>query len=701
MERLIVIKDCHELATLTDYLKDKEYVAFDTETTGIGSDAEIIGLSLCAEPGIGYYIITAAWSSQEQRLIYYPTKERMPELLQILSTKSLIMHNGLFDCNMVQNNYKVNLICALHTDTMILAHLLDENRRVGLKELGSAYYGASARKEQEEMKASILANGGEMTKAKYELYKADAELIANYGAKDAILTYNLFYEMVPELDKENLLSFFYNEECMPLLRGPTYQLNTEGLRVDVDRLNILKSKLEVEILSLREFIYREIASLTADKYPGTSKRTQFNISSNNQIAWLLFEKLGNTFPKLSDTGRELIKMMNWRTPYSKEEKLAFVAEVRSMKGSAWREAGTMWDPKLRRYKGKAAVKDYWTYFSADKFTLAAFAKKYKWTEKLLEYKKLSKMLSTYVNGINAATKYGIIHPSFLQHGTTSGRYSSRKPNFQNLPRDDKRVKECIMSRPGKNFVGADYSQLEPRVFAAFSGDERLLKCFKDGEDFYSVIGAEVFEKYGYSLRKDDENSFAKKYPELRQIAKGIALSATYGTTANKMAHTLEKPREECQHIIDSYFAKFPKVKQLMLESHEQAKREGKVFNLYGRPRRMPDAMKIRRLYGNLSHDELPYEARNLLNLSINHRIQSTGASIINRAAIQFLELCKEVCIDAKIVLQVHDELVAECLAKDAEDVAILLKHAMENAAELPGITLIAEPKIANNLADLK
>jgi DNA polymerase-1 len=131
-----------------------------------------------------------------------------------------------------------------------------------------------------------------------------------------------------------------------------------------------------------------------------------------------------------------------------------------------------------------------------------------------------------------------------------------------------------------------------------------------------------------------------------------------------------------------------------------AKKTGQVTNLFGRPRRMPEAKNIPRIYGDLDHAELPYECRNVLNLAVNHRIQSTGASIVNRAAIKFHELCKEAQIEAKLVLQVHDSLIAECNEVDADNVLILLQNAMEETTILPGVRLEAIPKIGKNLAEV-
>ena len=136
----------------------------------------------------------------------------------------------------------------------------------------------------------------------------------------------------------------------------------------------------------------------------------------------------------------------------------------------------------------------------------------------------------------------------------------------------------------------------------------------------------------------------------------------------------------------------------MLESHEQAKKQGFVSNIFGRKRRMTEAKNINLMYGKLSHKELPYDARSLLNLSTNHRVQSTAASIVNRSAIKFVEFCRQADIKAKIVAQVHDELVVECKEEDAENVSILLQEAMETTITLPGVPLEAIPRVTKNFA---
>lgn len=699
-ETLVIVKTLEEFKQLQEYLADKEFIAFDTETTGLEKSSKIIGVSVAAETDKAYYVIFSYWDKQAQTLVDLPTVAYAKEFHAFLATKDLIMHNALFDCQMVENNFNVQLMPKVHTDTMVLAHLLDENRSVGLKELGTEVFGENAKKEQIEMKESITANGGSTTKGNYELYKADADLIAKYGAKDAILTLNLFYHLVPQLYEQGLDKFFYDEESMPLLKGPTYHLNTTGLRVDLDKLAQLERELIARCAEQMEIVLRETHPYVKDKYPGTGKTNKFNPNSSAQLSWLMFDRLEQPFTGLTKEGRDLCKALNLKLPYTFKAQREFRQLLTTMKGRVWKEGG--FDYKKKKATSPKKIKDWWVYAACNKQTLTQYKTKYKWAAALLDFKKNDKILNTYVLGIQERQRYNIIRPEFKQTGTTSGRYSSKNPNFQNLPRDDKRVKECIIAREGKTFVGADYSQLEPRVFASLSNDERLLAAFKSNDDFYSTIGMEVFDKYDCTPKKEGKDAFGEKYKQLRDIAKVVALSSTYGTTAHKMAPTIGKSVDDAKEIIDNYFERFPGVRKFMLTCHNKAKKEGRVVSLFGRPRRMPEALNFVKIYGQTKHEELPYQIRNVLNLAVNHVVQSTGASVMNRAAIMLYNYLEEAGLasDVKMVLQVHDSLILECPTELAQVAAEALQYCMENVVNLPGVSLEAVPKIGTNLAEV-
>lgn len=702
MERLITIRTLKELDALTAYLANKNIIAVDTETTGVEKESRIIGFSVAAEIDLAFYVVLSEWNVKEGRLVDLETLKGAKAVLESLAGKSLILHNAIFDCWMTWNNFQVELTPSVHTDTMLLANLLNENRPCGLKELAVILFGEDAREEQRLMKESVHKNGGVLTRVVYELYKADSELMARYGAKDTILTLKLFYHLVPELYEQRLDRFFYDDETMPLMRTTSTDLNRTGLRVDAQKLADLKGSLEAECLESKAFIYAEIKAPTADKYPGTGKTNHFNINATKQLSWLLFVRLGNDFGRLTKEGRELCHALSLKVPYQPKDRREFMRVVTERKGQVWLEA--KFNPKTGKLGRPKKVADAWTYIACGKETLTALAAKYKWVDALLRYKKAEKLLGTYAIGIQSRMKYNVIRPSFSAHIVPSGRYSGRNPNFTNLPRDDKRVKACIIGRPGKVFIGADYEQIEARVFASLSQDERLMKCFADGHDFYSVIGMEVFKKYDCTpMKEGSPEAFGVKYKKLRQIAKGIALAVTYGANAPKIAMMLGIDINEAQEVIDNYFEAFPAVRQMMLDSHKEAKTTGQVVSMFGRVRRLPAALKFDKIYGKA---KLPYEAATVLNLSVNFRNQSPAASIINRASIAFCNARDYLATEdarwseVRIVNQVHDQLVIEGPEALQDDMALLLKDSMENTNSLPGVALIARPIIGHSLADL-
>lgn len=680
---LHIIKHTDDIVDLMDRMRGEEFVAFDTETTGVKKGSQIVGMSICFEEESAYYVIITPENWNAVML-----------LLAFLKKFNLIMHNGIFDCGMVEDNFKLRLISHLHTDTMILAHLLNENRPVGLKPLAESYYGWEAVAEQDDLKNSVIANGGEWSAKNKEMWKADPMILGKYGAKDAWLTFKLFYELVPDLIEQKLDAFFYEEESMPMLRGPTYELNRTGLRVDTQQLAFLKQQMKAECVEDMAFINAELKTRIEKHW--TSNKRKFNINSNNDLSELLFGVYELEFAYLTKLGKKVCKEMDLKLPYTFTNKRNFIFEVNSRLDEML--------PISSVFNGKGhKIKKPWKYIATDNKVLAKFAPKYKWIERLLSYKKKMKLLSTYVEGIEERLEYGVIRPSFLQHGTTSGRYSSRNPNFQNLPRDDKRIKSCIVPRPGRVFVGADYSQLEPRVFAFYSRDERLLSAFDGKSDFYSVIGRDTFGKFDCTVSKDDNDkqSFKNMFKGLRQDTKVFCLAATYGGTAWQLSGGLRKTVDQTQDIIDGYFEQFPGVlDNVMLEAHALVKQHGQVTSLFGRPRRLPEAKKFKKIYGSTPHGDLPYEVRNVLNLAVNHRIQCTGSSIVNRSAIAFCKHRDAANIVAPMVLQVHDSLIIECDESDAADVAVILQHAMESTVDLKTVALEASPKTGKSLAEV-
>ena len=684
-ENLIVISTEEEIRALIAKLRDKEYISLDSETTGVHKDCEVVGLSVCAELHEAYYIIAAIWDKETKQLIRLPTDQAIKDLLTLLLSKSLILHNAIFDVEVLHRQYGIFLMPAVHTDTMCLAHLLNENISAALKERAYVEFGEDSKKEQEEMQKSVITNGGRWEKKRggeKDMYMADPFILGYYGAKDALLTLKLFYLYIPQLYDQNLDTYFYNE-TMPLFRGPTYDLNTHGIKIDTAYLQQLESDLTQEIHTLTAKVLFDIQPYIKDKYPGTNKKNTFNIGASQQVAWLLFVHLQNEWFTLTDGGKVIAKEILGKLPYSLADKRQFTKALL-----------TYTNAKGKGKKLEQCVK-------CDKKTLSKLKKKHEWVDTLLKLRAAEKLLSTYVLGIKSKLRYGILYPSFLQCGTKGTRYSSRNPNGQNLPRDDKRIKKMFIARPGKVFVGGDEDQLEVRVFASFAQDERLLAAFTQGLDPYSIVGMDIFAKTDCSPYKEGRpDAFGVKYKAERQAAKNVLLAATYGVNKFRLSDMIDRDTTFCQSVIDDYFEQYPKVKQLQLNSHKEAIANGVVYSLLGRPRHLPEAKFIKKL-GHMEHSDLPYDLRTVLNSAVNSRIQMTAGEVLNRSAVMAYNMFKEKKLNVSIVLQVHDELILECDEDRGEEVRQILQHCMETAVSLPGVALKCSPKIAKTVADLK
>jgi DNA polymerase-1 len=284
---------------------------------------------------------------------------------------------------------------------------------------------------------------------------------------------------------------------------------------------------------------------------------------------------------------------------------------------------------------------------------------------ILEYRGMSKLKSTYTDAlpacINAET--GRVHTSYRQAVASTGRLSSTDPNLQNIPvrtPEGRRIRQAFVAPPGNRLLAADYSQIELRIMAHLSGDAGLTRAFESGEDIHRATAAEVFG-VGLTDVSDDE----------RRSAKAINFGLIYGMSAFGLGRQLGIPRREAQEYVDLYFARYPGVKQFMDETRERARDRGYVETVFGRRLYLPEIKS-----GNPARRQ--YAERT----AINAPMQGTAADIIKRAMITLHQWLIDSAARARMIMQVHDELVFE-VAEDAvaEVQAVVVKH-MEAAAEL-------------------
>ena len=297
--------------------------------------------------------------------------------------------------------------------------------------------------------------------------------------------------------------------------------------------------------------------------------------------------------------------------------------------------------------------------------LQELAAEYELPSLILRYRTLSKLKSTYTDKlpleINPDT--GRIHTSYHQAVAATGRLSSSDPNLQNIPirtPEGRRIRQAFIAPDGYRLLAADYSQIELRIMAHLSQDEGLLTSFADDEDIHRATAAEVF-----SVERD------KVTESERRSAKAINFGLIYGMSAFGLARQLGIERSAAQDYVDLYFARYPGVKRYMDETRESAREQGFVSTVFGRRLYLPEIT-------SRDHQRRQYAERS----AINAPMQGTAADIIKRAMLKVDEWLREGNIDARLIMQVHDELVLEVAEDSAEDCAREVAKIMEAAAQL-------------------
>jgi DNA polymerase-1 len=304
--------------------------------------------------------------------------------------------------------------------------------------------------------------------------------------------------------------------------------------------------------------------------------------------------------------------------------------------------------------------------------LEALRRKHPIVGKILDYRGLKKLLSTYIDAlpqlINPET--GHIHTSFNQTVTATGRLSSSNPNLQNIPVRDaqgKEVRKAFIPYPGQLFFSADYSQIELRIMAHLSQDSNLIEAFLQGNDIHAATAAKIFKK-----------PLEEVTPEERRKAKTANFGIIYGISAFGLAERLGVSRQEAKQLIDEYFVTYPGVKAYMEKSIEMAREKGYTETIFHRRCQLPDIN---------SHNAVVrgYAERN----AINAPIQGSAADIIKIAMIRVFRRMKEEGIKSKMILQVHDELNFSVLPEEKEKLQNLVIEEMQGAATL-SVPLIAD-----------
>ncbi len=305
-----------------------------------------------------------------------------------------------------------------------------------------------------------------------------------------------------------------------------------------------------------------------------------------------------------------------------------------------------------------------TGYSTNADILEKLAPDYKIVRDVLEYRKLTKLYSTYVVGLlKVADENGRIHTQFKQTGTATGRLSSAEPNLQNIPiRTDegRELRKYFIAAPGRVLIDADYSQIELRLLAHISGDAAMISAFTHGADIHTSTAAAVF-----GVAPEDVT------PELRKRAKAVNFGIVYGIGDFSLAGDLGIPVKQARAYIQSYLASYPDVAAYLKDIVAEAHAKGYVTTLFGRRRYIPEISghnAMQRKFGE--------------RVAMNSPIQGSAADIVKIAMLGVSRRLAAEELDAKLILQVHDELIVEASKKDADRAAAILREEMEGAVKL-------------------
>lgn len=578
------ILDTASLKALIAKIKKKGEASVDTETDSPHpTEANLVGISLSIDPHSAWYIpLGHDYSSVPPQI---PKTEALSLLKEVLSDPNIKKTGQNIKYDYIVLKREGLELKGIDKDTMVLSYLLEPNwGKHNLNKLAAVYLNTEAISYKE------IAGIG---KKAVTMNQVDINKVTPYACQDADFAFRLAAILTPKIKEEGL------DELYRTLELPLIELlaNMEiwGVNLDKEVLHKLSEELQEKLKSLEKKIF----TITGE---------EFNLNSPQQMAYILFDKIG----------------LNSSRKTRKTKSLSTSMAV------------------LQELEGKHKIVEY-----------------------VLEYRKLSKLKSTYADAlpllINPETQR--IHTSYNQTVTATGRLSSSDPNLQNIPVKDewgKRFREAFIPSPGRLLLSADYSQIELRVLAHLSKDPALIETFKNDRDIHQETAARVFG--------DKSDLFPD---EQRRRAKIINFSMIYGASAFSLAKELSTTRDEAQEFIDTYYAKYPKVHEYLEKIVIDAEKKGFSETLFGRKRQVPELRQ--------SNKAIQQAGRRI---ALNTPIQGTAADLIKKAMIDIWQELKKKKLKTKMILQVHDELVFDVPDEEQKIIEQIVIAKMENSFTL-------------------
>ncbi len=588
-----IVRNQQQLEELVAHLRECERLAIDTETTSTEAMwASLVGIAFSWEKGQGYYVPTPLPDGTPTEVVV----KRLAPILRRAEPK--VGQNLKYDL-VVLARHGVD-VPPPYFDTMVAHYLIAPEEPHNLEVLARQYL-----RYQMVSIAELIGSGRDQK----SMRDVALEEVGPYACEDTDIALQLADVLAAELDRLGLRHIAETME-FPLIEVLA-DMERTGVCIDRNVLREIGAQLEEALHELEAKIY-EVAGV------------EFNIGSPQQLAEVLFNRLGLKPRARTSTGR----------PSTKESVLQELATQHPLPGL------------------------------------------------ILDWRHLAKLKSTYVDGLESLIhpETGRIHTTFNQTVTATGRLSSSNPNLQNIPvrtEVGREIRRAFVPRPGWKLLSADYVQIELRILAALSGDEALRRAFLEGQDIHTATAARVFKVPPEQVT-----------PEQRRRAKMVNYGIPYGISAWGLAQRLRCSTREAQQLIEEYQRAFPGVTRYLHRVVEAARQKGYVETLLGRRRYVPNINARNRTERSMAE-----------RIAVNMPIQGTQADMIKLAMVHIYHRLQREGYQAKMLLQVHDELVFEMPLEEVEPVRQLIAEEMTRALPLEGVPIEVDIGVGDNWLD--
>lgn len=588
-------------------------VAVDTETTNLDATlAELVGISLCVEPGRACYIPVGHTGKESQGDLLGGGAEEAPK--QIAKRRALeILKPMLEDESVLKigQNIKYDLSIFARQDPSIAVAPIDDTMLISFA-LDAGLHGHGMDELAElhlDWKTIHYADVAGKGKDQVTFDKVPLEAARDYAAEDADVTLRLYEVLKPRLLEQKQTGFY--ELVERPLPPVVAAMEREGIKADPAVLRGLSEDFAKRLVVLEGEIHQLAGR-------------EFNVASPKQLGEILFDEMG-------------------------------------ISGGKKTKSGT---------------------YSTDSAVLEPLALEHPIAAKVLDWRQLAKLKSTYADAligqINPRT--GRVHTAFMMAGAQTGRLSSTDPNLQNIPvrtAEGRKIREAFVAEPGHKLLSLDYSQIELRLMAELGNVAAMRQAFADGLDIHAATASQVF---GVPVEGMPG--------ETRRRAKAINFGIIYGISAFGLAKQIGVPQSEAKAFINQYFERFPEIHAFMEGAKEFCREHGYVETLMGRRIHLPGIKASNPMQRNYAERQ-----------AINAPLQGTAADIIKRAMARIPAAIAKSGLKARMLLQVHDELLFELPEGEVERAIPILQEVMQGAAG-PGwqlsVPLVVEAGVGSN-----